>query len=52
MNSIRILSEKDGNFDVAEDQLLHIVDIREKAETGLRMSLFDKHSREEIQIEE
>ena len=46
-----MLNERAGDFTQAELQLERIVQIREKAETGLKVSLVDKHAREEVQIE-
>ena len=51
MNKIRIENERDGDFNSAEHQLEQIVQIRERAESGLKTSLKDKHTREEDQIE-
>ena len=52
LNAQRILNEREGDFTNAEMQLKRIVTIREKAETGLKVSLVDKHAREEVQIEQ
>lgn len=48
LNAQRILNEREGDFTNAEMQLKRIVTIREKAETGLKVSLVDKHAREEV----
>jgi len=44
-------NEAEGDFHLAENKLKQIVTIREKAESGLKLSLLDKHSREVNQIE-
>lgn len=49
---MRIANESQGDLTMAEFQLSKIVQVREKAESGLKMSLEDKHAREEILIEE
>ena len=49
---MRMIDEAGGRFYDAEDKLSQIVQVREKAESGLKMSLTDKHVREEVQIEE
>ena len=51
LNAQRLINERQGDFSQAEMQLERIVQIREKAETGLKHSLIDKHAREEVQIE-
>ena len=51
LNKIRIENERDGDFNSAEIQLEQIVQIREQAESSLKTSLKDKHTREEDQIE-
>ncbi len=48
---MRKINEQDGDWNQAEKRLGQIVEIREKAESGLKISLNDKHSREGIQIE-
>ena len=52
LNDMRIQSEACGDYDVAEQSLFKIQRIRERAETGLKKSLVDKHSREDIQIDD
>ena len=52
LNKIRMVNEVDGDFGAAEHQLSQIVQIREQAESGLKMSLKAKHDREEVQIED
>jgi len=51
LNKTRMMNVAEGDFHLAEHHLSQIVMIREKAESGLKMSLTDKHSREEVQIE-
>lgn len=45
---MRKINEQDRDWNQAEKRLGQIVEIREKAESGLKISLNDKHSREGI----
>jgi len=51
LNQMRKVNEEDGDWNEAEKRLSQIVEIREKAESGLKISLNDKHNREGIHIE-
>ena len=52
LNQARLINEKKGNYLTAEVSLAQIQRVRQQAEGGLKVSLVDKHEREEIQIEE
>ena len=52
LNQARLINEKKGNYLTAEVSLAQIQRVRQQAEGGLKVSLLDKHDREEVQIEE
>ena len=52
LNQNRLYCEKVGDYNTAEFSLAQIQNIRQQAETGLKVSLGDKHLREGVQIEE
>jgi hypothetical protein len=52
LNENRLYNERTGHYSQAESSLAQIQKIRQQAETGLKVSLVDKHEREQIQIEE